>query len=83
MGGRKDGGSASTERFQMNSRRAHDEDEEDVNRKPPILPKTWPFIMTGRGLKQEERGELDTGFGKMKAVGVKFSKGNESPNGMG
>lgn len=51
MGGRKDGGSASTERFQMNSRRARDEDEEDVNRKPPILPKTWPFIMTGRGLK--------------------------------
>lgn len=35
-----------TERFEMNSRRAQDEDREDAERKPPTLPKTWPFIRT-------------------------------------
>lgn len=51
MGG-GDGGSAATERFEMNSRRAHDEVEEDAKSKPPSLPKMWSFIMTGdRGLK--------------------------------
>lgn len=36
----------------------------------PIFPKAWPFTMTeDTGLKWEDSGDLDTGFGKMQAGG--------------